>query len=275
MELEIFSLYKDFFNFLDRIKNKEVKWKSYLINYYEPHREFLDSYLKHFPFLDASTLRQRVEATKPEDYSWLRHLLSFSPPEEIIRAAYKKCSMAVAPEIVPQVFLFIGYFSPEGFVMEFRGKPVICFGLERFKDFRLLKILFAHEYAHFLLNSREGEILEEKKLKWLLLCEGFCAYFSSLVFQDSQLSEHLLFPRDVLNWSQENLPLLREVYLSHKYSDEEIFEIYFKGKHELGIPPRTGRYLGFQAVKRFLSRKDDPKIGELIKDKALLLSIKI
>lgn len=52
--------------------------------------------------------------------------------------------------------------------MNFRNKPAIFFDLERFKDFRLLRILFAQEYAHFLLNLNSekniGLIIYDKKL---------------------------------------------------------------------------------------------------------------
>lgn len=72
--------------------------------------------------------------------------------------------------------MFVGFFSPDGFVMNYNKKPVICFGLERFKDFELLKNLFVHEYAHFLLNREGEEIPAEKKFQWLIISEGMAVY---------------------------------------------------------------------------------------------------
>jgi len=228
-----------------------------------------------FPLIDNAGLKQRVEAIKTSDYSRLKNLISVCNPEEIIKEAYEKCIKVVLPKEEPEVYLLIGFFSPDGFVMNFREKPVICFGLERFKDFSLLRILFAHEYAHFLLNLSCGEVPEEKRLKWLLISEGLATHLSLLAFPDYKLSDHFLFRRDRLNWCQENEPFLREVFCSGKFSSKELMEFYDKGNPDLDIPPRAGKYLGFQAVKRYLGRNRERNIGLLLSDKNLALSLEL
>ncbi|MDH5386611.1 MAG: hypothetical protein OEY18_18070, partial [Candidatus Aminicenantes bacterium] len=94
------------------------------------------------------------------------------------------CSGIVSPREEPDVYPMVGFFSPDGFVMNFKGRPVICFGLERFRDFKLLKILFAHEYAHYLLNWGRGEVPEDKEFIWLLVSEGIGTCFSQHAFSD-------------------------------------------------------------------------------------------
>jgi len=205
----------------------------------------------------------------------LKNLISVCNPEEIIKEAYEKCIKVVLSKEELEVYLLIGFFSPDGFVMNFRGKPVICFGLERFKDFSLLRILFAHEYAHFLLNLSDGEVREEKRLKWLLISEGLATHFSLLAFPNYKLSDHFLFRRDRLNWCQESEPFLREVFCSGKFSLKELMEFYDKGNPDLNIPPRTGKYLGYQAVKRYLGRNRERNIGLLLSDKKLALSLEL
>jgi len=273
--IKVYSLYRDFFKFLEKIKLHKEKWNIYFSFYYQPHEEFFENYYSRFPLIDKATLKQRVEAIKASDYSRLKNLISVCNPEEIIKEAYERCIKVVLPNEKPEVYLLIGFFSPDGFVMNFRGKPVICFGLERFKDFSLLRLLFAHEYAHFLLNLSSEEVPEEERLKWLLISEGLATHFSLSAFPGFRLSDHFLFGRDRLNWCQENEPFLREVFCSGKFSSKELMEFYDKGNPDLNIPPRAGKYLGFQAAKRYLGQARERNISLLLSDKKFALSLEL
>ncbi len=273
--MKIFSLYRDFFKFLDKIPSAEEKWKIYWTDYYQPHQDFFEDYFSHFPLLDFSSLKQRVEKIKASDYSWLKHLISSCGPEKIIQDAYQKCQRIVPTREEPEVYCIIGFFSPDGFVMNYQGKSVICFGLERFKDFRLLRIIFAHEYAHFLLNKSAGKVPEDKEIKWLLLSEGIGTYFSSLTFSGCKLYEHFLLARSTLNWCQRNESYLRKIYDFQKFSPIQLADFYIKGNPDLDIPPRSGKYLGFQAVKKYLTQNRDKNISSLLSDKKTLLSLKL
>lgn len=273
--MKVCCLYHDFFTFLGKLSSPPDKWNIYSRYYYQPHREFLKSYFSHFPLINISNLKQRVEAIKASDYSQLKSLISLCPPENIVHEAYEKCLKIVSPREEPDVYLFVGFFSPDGFVMDFQGKPVICFGLERFQDFTLFRVLFAHEYAHFLLNLSGGKIPEEKRLKWLFISEGAGTYFSLLAFPEHKLYDHFLFKRDNLNWCQANESYLREIYLSGKFSSRELLDFYAKGNPELNIPPRAGKYLGFQAVKRYLSQKGEENFGFLLSCKKTALSLEL
>lgn len=273
--MKLFPLYQDFFQFLEKISSDAEKWNNYLTYYFNPHREFLEKYFAHFPLIDFSSLKQRVEKIKASDYSWLRHLVSVCPPEEIIHEANKKCIRIVEPKKEPNVYLFIGFFSPDGFVMNFKGEPVICFGLERFRDFRLLRILFAHEYAHFLLHLSGGEVPDEMKFKWLLISEGIGTYFSTLAFPNDKLSDHFFFSRDRLNWCQANESYLKKLYRSQKFSTEELMDFYIKGNPELDLPPRAWKYLGYQALKKHLAQNREKNIGSLLFDLDSALSLKL
>ena len=191
--MKVHSLYKDFFKFLEKIPPQADKWTHYESAYYRSHQEFLETYFSHFPLIDFSSIKERVEIIKSADYSQLKSLISACPPEPMIKEAFKKCKSIVSPEEEPEVYLIIGFFSPDAFIMEFRGKPVVCFGLERFRDFRLLKILFAHEYSHYLLNRSRGEVSADHRFKWLLLSEGISNYFSQMAFPEYKLFDHFFF----------------------------------------------------------------------------------
>ena len=269
----IHSLYLDFFKFLEGLSLQSKNWTAYSALYYQPHHDFLDACFSHFPLLDFSNLKDRVEAVKSADYAQLKNLVSVCPPEKIIQDAYKICSEIVSPQKEPDVYLMIGFFSPDGFVMNFRGKPVICFGLERFRDFSLLKILFAHEYAHYLLNWSRGDVHPDEELKWLLISEGIGTCFSQCAFPEYRLSDHLMFRRDKLNWCQENESLLRKIYCSGKYSARELMDFYAKGDPDLNLSPQVGKFLGYLAVKKHLEQMENPDFGFVFTDKNLVLSI--
>jgi len=271
--VNIHSLYLDFFKFLEVLSLQAENWTAYNALYYQPHRDFLDAYFSRFPLMDLSNLRDRVEAVKLADYAQLKNLVSVCPPEKIMRDAYKVCREIVSPQESPDVYLMVGFFSPEGFVMNFKGKPVICFGLERFRDFNLIKILFAHEYAHYLLNWNRGEIPEDKEFKWMLVSEGIGTCFSQCAFPEYRLSDHLLFRRDKLNWCQENESLLRDIYCSGKYSARELMDFYAKGNPDLNLSPQVGKFLGYLAVKKHLEQMENPDFGFVFSDKNLVLSI--
>jgi hypothetical protein len=273
--LKIFSLYRDFFKFLDQKSFPAEKWKTYHFMYYQPHQEFLGTYFTHFPLLDTSSLRQRVEAIKMSDYSLLRHLISICPPERMVNEAYVRCKEIMPPEEEPDVYLFIGFFSPDGFVMNYKKKPVICFGLERFKDFELFKILFVHEYAHFLLNQEREEIPEEKGFQWLTISEGVAVYLSLQAFPDRKLSDHLLFTNDKLNWCQENESYMREKYFSGKLTSQELIDLYIQGDSKLDIPPRVGRYLGFRAVQKYVDHKATSGIKDLLSGRKKTMALEL
>ena len=273
--MNIFSLYRDFFEFLDHKSFLAEKWKTYRSVYYHPHRKFLGTYFTHFPLLNSHSLRQRVEAIKISDYSRLRNLISNCPPEKLVNEAYERCIDIIPPEEEPNVYLFIGFFSPDGFVMNYKKKPVICFGLERFKDFELLKILFVHEYAHFLLNQGEEEIPAEKKFHWLIISEGVATYLSMKAFPNRKLSDHLLFTNDKLNWCQKNESYVKEKYFSRELTSQELIDLYTQGDPDLDIPPRVGRYLGFRAVKKYLDNRAECGIEDLLSDKMKALAMEL
>ncbi|MFP4082518.1 MAG: DUF2268 domain-containing putative Zn-dependent protease [Candidatus Aminicenantes bacterium] len=271
--MKIHSLYRDFFKFEQKISSNSDKWRVYSTHYYKPHREFLEEYFSHFPLIDELSLKERVERIKKSDYSWLKHLVSVCPPEKIITDAYNRCKSIISLQEEPEVYLLVGFFSPDGFVMDFQNKPVIGFGLERFRDFRLLRILFAHEYAHYVLNSTSGEVPQDKKWKWLLVSEGIGTYFSRLVFPGHKLENHFLFSRATLNWCKANEAYLKEIFCSGRYSQPKLIDFYFKGSGELGLPARAGKFLGFQAVGEYVKETGD--IEKLMTDKNSALSLKL
>ena len=277
--IKIFSLYRQFLDFLRKISSSPAgrtkKWPVYLEYYYRPHKEFLDAYFSHSPLADPAVLEERVEAVKAADYAGLKSLCDLSPPEPIIEEAFEKCLAVVSPPRKPEAYLFVGFFSPEGFVMDLRGRPILGFGLERFRDFRLLPVIFAHEYVHYLLRLANPEVPESQNIRWLIISEGLAAVFPAFVFPGLLPADYFLFRRDRLNWCQANEARLRDIYCSGRFSPQELLDFYERGNPGLDLPPRAAKYLGFRAVQRYLAQDPEASFSRLLLDKKLALSLEI
>lgn len=277
--VKIFSLYRQFFDFLEKIPprpaRKKKKWPLYAEYYYRPHREFLDAYFSHSPLADRAVLEGRVEGIKAADYAALKSLCDATPPAAIIEESYEKCRVFVSPPRQLDAYLIVGFFSPEGFVMDFRGRPVLGFGLERFRDFRLLPVIFAHEYVHFLLRLMNPEVPTSRRVQWLIISEGLATVFPAHVFPGRPTADYFLFRRDRLNWCQANETRLRDIYCSGRYSSRELLDLYERGNPDLDLPPRAAKYLGVRAVERFLAQNPGATLRRLLVEKGLARSIKI
>ena len=277
--MKVFSLYQQFFDFLDEVASQPTqpsdKWPLFFDHYYGPHEEFLGAYFSHMPLIDSSALQGRVNAIKPADYAGLKALCALSPPEKMIKEAYERCCRLASPPQELEVYLLIGFFSPEGFVMDFQGKPVIGFGLERFRDFRLFQVIFAHEYVHFLLRLTNAEVPKEKEIQYFLISEGLATIFPSLVLPGFPLYDYFFFSKERLDWCQANEARLREIYRSERFSAQELMDFYLRGSPDLDLPARVAKYLGYQAIKRYLARNPEATLAALLLNRNLMLSIEI
>ncbi len=254
--MPIISVYEDFLKFLEELDKGGAPWELYEQYYFRPHSDFLLCYWRNFTWMNLDQIEARVERIRRNDYSTLESLLHRESPEEIVGRALRRCeNIFPAPE-EPTIYLIVGFFSSEGFVIQSGGKPVIGIGLERFRDFRPLGLIFAHEYCHYLrsLSSQGPAPEEERTLGYVLLSEGLSSLFSQLVFPERPLYEHLLISRATLNWCLANEDYVRSL-LSLELDSPRLIPVLFKtGSHELGIPPRVGTYFGYSLLKEYQER---------------------
>jgi hypothetical protein len=254
------SLYKDFFRFIEAVKKGEDIFSAYQEHYLRPHEKFLTSYWRLFRHFDGKLIEQRVRAIKSEDYSFLESILSVEPPEEMCRKALERCfeaaeTLGIKKEEIPEpdIYLFIGFFSADGFTMMLEGRPVLGFGLERYCGLKDLPIIFSHEFAHFLEKIRPGIFRTEKAcregtLGELLFSEGAAFHFSLAAYPKRKLPEHLFLRRDVLNWCMENEKRLLDIIRPELERDIEEDSIYvIERKNEL--PPRSLNYIAYKLTE--------------------------
>jgi uncharacterized protein YjaZ len=97
-----------------------------------------------------------------------------------------------------------------------------------------------------------------------LLAEGLSAVFSQRVFPERRLEDHLLLSRRRLTWCQNNEVQL-ETMISGEMSSPRLIAVMFgRGDPQVGIPPRTGIYLGYRIVERALEGRGEGGFEELL-----------
>ena len=259
------SIYRDFLEFLKKLGKEGDCWELYTKCYLNPHRDFLLAYWESFPLMGLDQVRQRVERIKRSDYANLESLLLREKPEAIVEGALRRCEAVFPAPEEPDTYLIVGFFSSEGFVIQYKGKPVIGIGLERFKDFRSLGLIFAHEYCHYLrsLTGKRKDSLEKRNLGETLLSEGLSVLFSQLVFPERALYEHLLISRARFNWCVANDERLKSSVRSELGSRKQVSVLFNAGSEELDIPPRVGNYIGYSLLKEH-QRKTGETISQLL-----------
>jgi len=256
------SLYKNFFEFLDGNHEKGI-WEAYRCLYWNPHRKFFQAYWASFDHFDTEQISRRVTKIREEDYGHLRALVYSHDPGALAREALQR-SRAVTPlDPEPDVYLFVGFFSADGKTLTIQGNPAIAIGLERFKDFRDLPLLVAHEYGHCLQRgfSKNSEAGGGESLCSVVTSEGLAILFGETVYPEIPRHRHLFISPERLRWCEKNRDILIELAGRELSSKKFVSILFGPGDPEAGIPPRVGYYLAREMVGRCLAAHGAEKLG--------------
>jgi hypothetical protein len=187
--MPIHRLYQDFFEFLDASTERDP-WDAYRDHYLEKHRTFLESYWRNFPKMDEGVLRDRVRTVKKGDYA---PLLEFERGGGFkdVRTHLDRCNEVIPSTQDPDVYLYVGFFSTEGAVVDVEGKPVITIGLERFRSFEILPVVLAHEYGHWIARISGNTPRDAAESR---LIEGACVLLSMEAFPGFEEHHYFLIP---------------------------------------------------------------------------------
>jgi len=261
--MPLVSIYKDFLKFIDA--SGKSLWTDYERLYFAPHRQFLSSYWKNCMGLGFEELRGRVEAIKPGDYSHLVSLLRSCDLESVCFSALQKCSRLLQWDDEPMVYLMVGFFSPDGFVITVDGKPVIGIGLERYRSFRNIPVMLAHECCHYMQCLAEIPVdgwIDRCTVGEAMLREGICVAFSRMVFPERPLTEHLGMSRGRLNWMRANEKLIwQTMEPALNLMGRDAIQQYLYGAASSG---RGGLYIGFRIAEEFLISSPERNIKTLL-----------
>lgn len=276
--MPLMSIYKDFLKFLDASASGEGLWENYDRLYFTPHRRFLSSYWRDCIGLELEELRERVQSIKLCHYSHLLSLLRSYDLEGSCLSTLEKCSRLLRWANEPTVYLMVGFFSPDGFVIPVGDRPVIGIGLERYRSFRNLPIILAHESCHYMQHIQsyqpDGCTVGEAMLR-----EGTCIAFSRMVVPDRPLAEHLGMSRGRLNWMRANERLIwQTIEPALNFTGRDAIQ-----QHLYGVPHgpgrkdadgsrmttrlssgRSGLYIGFRMAEELLNSLPVPDIRAIL-----------
>ncbi|MBM4333493.1 MAG: hypothetical protein FJ117_20120 [Deltaproteobacteria bacterium] len=260
--MPIKPLYLDFFKFLDHVE-KDDPWLSYQTLYIQPHQKFFEAYFGTFEHFDPAQISERVRKIKAEDYSQLRALIQLQDPLALAEEALKQSRAILPLNPEPPVYLFVGFFSADGATLMVEGAPSIALGLERFKDFKDLALLVAHEYCHgaerLLLKSFSPA--KERPLFYSIIAEGLSVLFSEMVYPEIPLHRHLFLTRERLQWCLENQEVLLELAGADLASEKLIPILFGPGDANAGIPPRVGYFVARQMLGHCLTHHGAEDFG--------------
>jgi hypothetical protein len=261
--MAVHSLYRDFIKFLDQLSQNDDPWASYEKLYFQPHALFLRVYFESFHHFDLAQIRRRVSQIKPGDYGLLRSLIQSQDPAALAEEALGRCLKILLLESEPPVYLFVGFFSPDGSTLDVNGLPAIALGLERFKDFKDLPLLVAHEYSHCAERSfpKNPSPEEGRPLISLLTSEGLAVSFTEAVYPEIPLHRHLFLTPERLQWCLENQEMLIELAGPDSTSEKLVPVFFGPGDPDAGIPPRVGYFLARQMLQGCLAHHGAEALG--------------
>jgi hypothetical protein len=199
-------------------------------------------------------------------YTVLEHLAAENDLDRKTAVTIELCRRLLPRIPEPDVYLMVGFFSADGFLVTLRGRPVIGIGLERYRDLRPLDIVLAHEYCHYARQTVLGDDRRssEEHLGEKLFAEGLSVHFSRKVFPERPLSDHLLISRQRLNWCRENEPMMLDLIRGRLPGGELIPVLFGTQSLSHGLPPRAGMYLGYRLVEKMMEKKGEPDFQELL-----------
>jgi hypothetical protein len=241
----------DFFRFLDGLPGLGGDpWQLYEDCYLAPHREVLTSWWEQCMGRSRDVWQERVRAVRPEDYGTLRILVSETDLAEAAREAMARCQEVAPLSPEPEIYFLVGFFSPDGFAFEVKGRWAMGIGMERITAPRSIPVLLAHEYMHCWRNRlRRPTNLGERMVE-----EGFAVEMAARVFPERPAREHLMVGRGQLaafaEYEEELWEAVRPLLCSQ---DEALSARILYGRARRGEwPSRAGMYLGWRLVQDFL-----------------------
>jgi uncharacterized protein YjaZ len=262
--MKVHCLYRDFFVFLRMVNLESDPWASFRRYYFDKHRGFLSHIWFQYQGYTQRNIRERVGMLKKEDYAQVESALKLFDVEEHTREVIQHCKSLLHNPDPCHVYLFLGFFSPDGFVTEYENRWVICVGLERFRSFKNYDILVSHEYCHYLLNKTGGRAADA--LLHRLIREGIAVCFSRLAYPGRKESAYIFQNEERFRALAERFDDIMGRAGRGEIGVEELF-----GSHTETIPARSGYYLGYRLVRDFIEGRGIDDVQTLLNEERRIL----
>lgn len=246
------SFYHDFFNFLDRLAGSRADpWSLYEEYYLTPHRAVLTAWWEQCLGRPVEVWQGRVRDVQVEHYAGIRAMLAEAKVEADAQEALRRC-YALLPAPEPTVNLLIGFFSPDGFVLQVEDEWQIGLGLERLGDARRVPLLVAHEYAHWYRRSLG--LPQAQNLGERLIEEGLATYLSAQAYPERSLAEQLFISESRLATLRAYRAALldsarRNFDESEPAAIQKFLYLHAPGRE---LPLRPGGYVAYEMIAEYL-----------------------
>ena len=199
--LNIEDLGADFFSFWEAAAHVEraaqrALWQEM---YEDCHHEIFDLYYRDFGERDS--LDQALERF-PGEVEAIAERWRRAP--DVVRSATRRVTNLlglVVPEL--RFVIFVGLFSSNAWVSDFRGGPTTFFAVERLPDSPGDEILIAHECVHQLHRLLSTDRWDDQRVTHLLFQEGLATAVSEEIVPGRGEAEYLWFEGGFTDWLAE------------------------------------------------------------------------
>ncbi|MFZ5824762.1 MAG: DUF2268 domain-containing putative Zn-dependent protease [Bacillota bacterium] len=282
--MRLHNLYPDF----EAAWRRSPTWESIREGYVLPHQRFLSHY--HLNWVEGGPVAPSVVE---EDYrkAWVERpgaavalveRLAGLPLAAMVEAACRAPEAYLRPRREVRVYGFVGLETTSAAQLLVDGEPAVALALEAWGDNFLglpmhwedLPLLMAHEFTHVVRYTESetglarafreggfdyGRALNREPLLEFLVDEGLGVYLSQQMTPGADERRALFFHEDDLRWCHEHEAQLWAGVEPHLAEPPGFkgYRRYFSIAAE-GLPPRTGYFLGYRLVSRFLA--DHPEI---------------
>ncbi len=241
--MKTYPLYKNFLNLLDGWCNltDSHKLERFYSEYFKTNEMFFNYYYFNYLNINRKQLNERVLKIQPEHYAQIKELCKNMPPEKTATEVVNKCMKLLDIEHKLNMFLIIGFFTPEGLSVSIEGvgEKNILIGLERFNDLNYLETIIAHEYGHCLFNLKPELTTYEKIHR-----EGLAFFFSSLILPDKQLAKIVFLSKSDLYEITDSIDEIKNKIHKEEFSQLDLFKY-----SDMKLPNRFGNLVSYLYIK--------------------------
>ena len=282
-------IYEEFLDVLQsRNKNGELTQR-----YLQPHSAFFRPYLA---FMSQGNMEWE-EFTNRFEQHWsassghsarLKERLSGQDVERLIRSGYERASRLLGPLQDVDAYVCVGLEMSNAFMVEVAGKPSVGIALEAYGrtfgtayvDFEDILHVLPHELCHAVRAQETGSLLRRffredpvtafdgEPMHELVVEEGLAVSVGRAAAPDVSLARVLFYDPEDLRWCEENEARLFEEFASQRESSlgGKRYQRYFGfGEEGQDLPTRTGYYLGYKLVQRFLKKNPRISLSEAVR----------
>jgi uncharacterized protein YjaZ len=272
---------------------QDCDWDGFVARYLEPNHCIIEAYYRNFVVFGPWSWDECVERYRRRWFAEAGHrkqvlerLREFDFRRHVDNCV-KQIQHGLPGALDVDVVILLGLGVSNAFQLLVDGKPVVCLAVEAWggtfynvdMPFDDVLIWLSHEMGHALRYRKpvhplaawfhqNGFQLDEATrhfpLYEFLVDEGLAVTASRLVAPDRPLHRILGFTPDQLNWCVEHDAELIS-HLNEVWCDPPRPEGYWRyfGGDAGGLPVRTGYYVGYRMVERFVERTVGISVSDL------------